>query len=200
MLITSSKNVITNAVKGVTLNLTSASKDPVTISVTNDVTNVAEAMQTFTDNYNALVDKLDTYTSFRVDNDTTDDGYTTDENGNKVDPNAGTRTTTTSDGTTYRKGVLLGDYGVGQIEDQLAAMIQTVIPEGGNYATLARVGLTFTDGSKLEFDADKFNEAWATDPNAVKSLFTTTSAAINNDTAAALPERRQRHQHRRRRQ
>ncbi|HEX8324126.1 MAG TPA: flagellar filament capping protein FliD, partial [Tepidisphaeraceae bacterium] len=181
LLITSSKNLITGAVKGVTLNLTSVSSDPVTISVTNDVTNVTDALTKFVESYNELVDKIDTYTSFRVDNDRTDDGFVTDEDGNKIDPNSGTKATT-SEGTTYRKGVLLGDYSVSQVEDRLAQMIQTVIPQAGKYQSLSRIGLTVADGGKLEFDADTFNAAYAEDPNSVKALFTTTSAAINKET------------------
>lgn len=182
LLITSSKNQVTGAVKGVTLNLTSVSSDPVTISVTNDVSNVTEALQTFADSYNDLLAKIDTYTSFRVDNDTTDDGFITDEDGNRTDPNSGTKATTVSDGTTYRKGILLGDYSVSQVQDRLTQMIQTTIPQAGKYQSLSRIGLTLGDGGNLEFDADTFNAAYAEDPNSVKALFTTTSAAINNDT------------------
>jgi flagellar capping protein FliD len=182
LLITSSKNTVTNAVKGVTLNLTSVSSDPVTLSVTNDVSNVTEALKGFVDSYNTLVDKLETYTSFRVDNDTSDDGAVKDENGNPVDPNAGTRTETTSDGTTYRKGILLGDYSVSQIQDQLSAMIQTIVPQGGKYRILSSIGIGTDDAGKLTFDEDKFNQAYADDPQGVKNLFTSTGAAINNDT------------------
>lgn len=182
LLITSSKNTVSNAVKGVTLNLTSVSADPVTLSVTNDVTNVTDALKGFVESYNTLVDKLETYTSFRVDNDTSDDNVTRDENGNPVDPNAGTRTETTSDGTTYRKGILLGDYSVGQIQDQLSAMIQTIVPQGGKYRILSSIGMGVDDSGKLTFDEDKFNQAYADDPQGVKNLFTSTGAAINNDT------------------
>ena len=182
LLITSSKNTVTGAVKGVTLNLTSVSSDPVTISVVNDVKNVTDAMTTFVDAYNTLVDKISTYTSFRVDNDTSDDNPVKDANGNAVDPNAGTKTDTTSDGTTYRKGILLGDYSVSQVQDQLAAMLQTVVPQGGKYSLLSSVGLSIDDAGHIAFDSDKFNAAYADDPNSVKALFTTTSAAINNDT------------------
>ena len=182
LLITSSKNTVTGAVKGVTLNLTSVSADPVTISVTNDVKNVTDAMTSFVDAYNTLVDKIATYTSFRVDNDTSDDGVTKDADGNAVDPNAGTKTDTTSDGTTYRKGILLGDYSVSQVQDQLSAMLQTIVPQGGKYQLLSTVGLSVEDTGHIAFDTDKFNTAYADDPNSVKALFTTTSAAINNDT------------------
>ena len=182
LLITSNKNAVTNAVKGVTLNLVSVSDKPVTISVTPDVKNVTDALQTFVDAYNELTDKIDAYTSFRADNDTSDDALTADENGNKIDPNAGTTTTTDASGNTFRRGILLGDYSINQVQDRLTQMLQTVVPQAGKYRILERVGLSLDGDGKMQFDADKFNAAYADDPNSVKSLFTQTGAAINNDT------------------
>ncbi|MGN6627296.1 MAG: flagellar filament capping protein FliD, partial [Tepidisphaeraceae bacterium] len=210
LLVTSSSNSITGVIKGLTLNLTSVSKDPVTVSVTNDVSNVTDALTKFVQSYNDLVDKIGAYTQFGTANTVTNaDGSTTVTNADgsttttksdgtvvtvnadgtttNTDPNAGatkTVTSTAADGTvtTYKEGVLLGDYSVSQIQDQLNAMIQTVVPQAGKYKILASVGLTVGDGGHLQFDADKFNTAYADDPNSVKALFTTTSASINPNT------------------
>ena len=182
LLITSNKNAVTNAVKGVTLNLVSVSDKPITISVTPDVKNVTDALQTFVDAYNELSEKIDTYTSFRADSDTSDDQPYKDADGNVIDPNAGTNATTDASGNTFRRGILLGDYSISQIQDRLSEMLQTVVPQAGKYRILERVGLSLDGDGKLAFDADKFNAAYADDPNSVKSLFTQSSAAINNDT------------------
>ena len=182
LLVTSSKNTITGAVKGVTLNLVSVSSDPVNISVTNDVTNVKTALTSFVDAYNSVVAKIGTYTSFREDNDTTDDGVTKDADGNETDPNAGTTTTTDNDGNTYRRGILLGDFSVSQVQDRLAQMIQATVPGAGAYTSLAQVGLSVGEDGTLAFDSDAFDAAYANDPDSVKSLFTTSSGAISNDT------------------
>src|SRR5512138_1690392 len=40
------------------------------------------------------------------------------------------------------------------------------------YDRLAQVGLVVGDGGKLNFDAERFREAYADDPDAVEELFT----------------------------
>jgi flagellar hook-associated protein 2 len=64
LLVTSSTNQVTGVIPGVTLSLQSASNNPVTLSITRDPSGVAKQLQTFTDTFNGLVDKLATYTKF----------------------------------------------------------------------------------------------------------------------------------------
>lgn len=88
------------------------------------------------------------------------------------------------DSTTNTPGTLLGDSTVDQVQTEMYAMIQTVVQGMGTYKGLFDVGLTITDGAKLTFDEDKFNSAYAADPDSVKKLFTTNVAAT--DTTPAL--------------
>lgn len=86
------------------------------------------------------------------------------------------------DSETLERGVLLGDQSITQVENELYAMIRTVVPQAGNYRILADVGLRVGEGGRLEFDIDKFNEAYATDPEAVETLFTEAGDTISDTT------------------
>jgi flagellar hook-associated protein 2 len=59
-----------------------------------------------------------------------------------------------------------------------------VVKNAGQFKTLGDIGVTITDGAKLQFDATKFDSAYAQDPDAVKAMFsqatTGMGALINN--------------------
>ena len=65
--ITGSSNTLEGVVPGVTLNLLSASEDPVTISVSQDTDAIVDAVADFVDRYNAALDIIDEKTSFNPD-------------------------------------------------------------------------------------------------------------------------------------
>lgn len=71
-----------------------------------------------------------------------------------------------------KKGVLLGHATVQRVETELRSMTQTVITGAGRYRMLIDVGVRTAPGGRLEVDEDKFNQAFAEDPEAVKDLFT----------------------------
>jgi flagellar hook-associated protein 2 len=75
------------------------------------------------------------------------------------------------DSDTNQGGLLLGEQTVQQIQSQIYDMLNTVNPTAGQYRILADIGLTVGDGAKLTFDQDKFNAAYAADPDAVEKLF-----------------------------
>jgi len=64
LLVTSHSNQLTGIIPGVTINLQSASDKPVTVNIQRDSSNVTSQLQSFTDTFNTLVDKLATYTAF----------------------------------------------------------------------------------------------------------------------------------------
>ncbi|MFT3786452.1 MAG: flagellar filament capping protein FliD [Tepidisphaeraceae bacterium] len=64
LLVTSSSNTISGAIRGVTLNLTGVSKEPITLNIAKNVDNIVEAANTFVTNFNDLVDKMKEYTKF----------------------------------------------------------------------------------------------------------------------------------------
>ncbi len=67
VVVTSPTNTIDDVVTGVTLNLLSASDEPVTISVVQDVDSMVEAISTFVETYNGAMDAIDRDTSFNSD-------------------------------------------------------------------------------------------------------------------------------------
>ena len=76
------------------------------------------------------------------------------------------------DTTSNQGGLLLGDATTQQIQDKMYTVFSTAVSGAGRYRTLADVGITLGDGAKITFDAAKFSAAYATDPDAVKNLFT----------------------------
>lgn len=66
-LISSSSNEIENVVPGVRLNLLSVSDEAVTVSVTQDLDSIVEAIGTFAEKYNDVLDTIDKATSFDPD-------------------------------------------------------------------------------------------------------------------------------------
>jgi flagellar hook-associated protein 2 len=76
------------------------------------------------------------------------------------------------DSTTNSAGLLLGDSTVGTIQQQMYTVFQSVVTGAGRYKLLSDVGLTLGSGATIQFDQNKFQTAFATDPDAVKNLFT----------------------------
>lgn len=95
------------------------------------------------------------------------------------------RELTRYDSQTQTRGLLLGDATAQEIESQAYAMLQSVVEGAGRYRVLADVGLRVGQDSKLEFDADKFRSAWATDSTAVQRLFTATVGATSETKLSA---------------
>ncbi len=87
------------------------------------------------------------------------------------------------DQETNARGALLGDSAVSQIRSGLYAAIQgTPLNVDGEYQRLSLVGVKIGDGAKLEFDAQKFREAFAENPQAVEDLFAAYDLAPREDT------------------
>jgi len=64
LLITSSKNQIGGAIKGVTLNLTGVSDKPVTLNISRTSENVTEQLNSFTTTFNELITRMSDLTKF----------------------------------------------------------------------------------------------------------------------------------------
>src|SRR5690606_9116106 len=52
--------------------------------------------------------------------------------------------------------------------------LNKVVTGSGQFRMLSDIGIKIVDGAELEFDEDKFREAYANDPTAVEKLFTAT--------------------------
>ncbi len=146
LIITSSTNQLTNVIKGVTIDLHSASSAPVSLSVSDNPDAIISELKKFVDNFNGMVDKLHDLTSF--------------------------------DAGANKKGTLLGESTVQQVETELYAAVQVIVAGVGQYKILADVGVKTISGAKLEVDEDKFKAAYAKDPDAVKNLFITADKGV----------------------
>lgn len=190
LLVTASRNSISGVVQGLNLTLNAVSTAPVTVSVTGDVSNVTDALTTFVKNYNDLVTQIGIYTEFTPA--ASDPNATTAPASTDATNSSSTNSTTTTpppgtkqvdvSGTTYNEGVLLGDYSVQEIQDQLGSLLQTVVPQAGKYNMLSSIGVSINQDGTLAFDSDAFNTAYSTDPDSVKTLFTDTSNSITATT------------------
>jgi flagellar hook-associated protein 2 len=154
LLITSSTNQLTNVINGVTVNLLSASSSPVSLSVTPDPTSVASQLQNFVTDFNSLVTTINSDTQYDAAN------------------NAG--------------GILLGDSTTQQVQNALYNLVNTVVTGQGPYQDLASIGITInadgdaSDATTLNFNQSTFEQAYATDPNAVQDLFSAASVGLGN--------------------
>lgn len=157
LLVTSSTNQLTGVIKGVTVDLHGVSSSPVTLNVTRSTDSLVESFGKFTDSFNDMIDKIRELTKF--------------------------------DTETNERGLLLGDSSIQRVESEVYAMLRTVVPSAGRYKILQEIGLRATvdpenpaAGTKLTFDEEKFRAAFATDPDAVKALFTTAQNGLSTST------------------
>ncbi len=82
---------------------------------------------------------------------------------------------------TGQRGVLLGEPVVGRIERQVYGLLTRVFESGNpKYRILADIGLSIGSGATLELDEEKFQAAWADDPEAVRGFFTATATGFGH--------------------
>ncbi len=156
---TSSSNVVTDALKGVTLTLngtTPAGTGPgstAQLSVASDTSTITDNVQAFVDAYNTLVQAIQPLGSY--------------------------------DQTTQTAGPMLGDAVLSGIQNELRSSLYGLVNTGSStYSSLASVGITTKSDGTLTLDKTKFQTALATAPTAVSSLFSST-----NGVAASLNTR-----------
>jgi flagellar hook-associated protein 2 len=89
------------------------------------------------------------------------------------------------DQDTNTRGTLLGDNTVQQVQTEIYAAIQTVVADNGAYRIFADIGVTITDGAKLQFDSTKFEEAYAKNPDSVSRLFSKAGQSFDEETTLA---------------
>ncbi|MCA8976729.1 MAG: flagellar filament capping protein FliD [Planctomycetes bacterium] len=141
--ITRSTNSISGAIAGVTLDLKSINTpDTVTITIAPDSEEVSAKIRTFVDAYNEVVDFV--------------------QNQNALG----------EDGTA--KSDLFGDSTLRSIRSSLRHIVGGIVTTSGNdaYQMLAQIGIKSDTNGKLEFTQSKFEEALATDEQAVAAIFT----------------------------
>jgi flagellar hook-associated protein 2 len=91
------------------------------------------------------------------------------------------------DSETQARGPLLGDGTIIELKNQLYSVLnQRVSGFSTQYDQLVDVGLKVGNDGKMEFNADKFREAMAADPQAVEALFAR-RVAVNDSTTTLGP-------------
>jgi flagellar hook-associated protein 2 len=154
LLITSNTNQLTNVIKGVTVNLVSASTSPVNLTVSPDSTAVSGQLQNFVADFNSLVTTI-----------TADTAYDTTNNVGGI---------LLGDGTTQQVQEAIYNMvnrvvvGAGKFKD-LAQVGITVNATGD-----------VSQGTMLNFDPNAFATAFASDPNSVQDLFSAASIGLGN--------------------
>jgi len=84
-----------------------------------------------------------------------------------------------------QRGVLLGDRTAERIRTRLHGFVTSIVPGlPAGYTRLGSVGFSFANG-RLTFDAEKFEQAYESDPTSVESLFTQDKTGLGD----ALVER-----------
>jgi flagellar hook-associated protein 2 len=82
---------------------------------------------------------------------------------------------------TNQGGLLLGDQTTQEIQSILYNVVNNSSVSGaGPYTSLADIGISIGDNAQLSFDTDTFSAAFASDPNAVQTLFSQTTLGANN--------------------
>lgn len=82
------------------------------------------------------------------------------------------------DTATNTRGLLLGEGTAQVIQTEMYSILTTLNPTSGRYRILADLGVKLGDGGRIEFNEDKFREAYGNDPDSVQRLFTTLDSGI----------------------
>lgn len=147
----SASNIITGVLKGVTLNLSSASPNTTqTLSISANTSAAATAVQSFVNAYNAAIQLI-----------AADTKYT---------PGSGSGSSATS-GTA---GPLQGDVSIQSLQQQLQSIVGGGVA-GGSFTTLSQIGLSFNDDGTIAVDNTKLTSALQQNPSGVQGLFSGTA-------------------------
>ena len=142
--LTSSSNVVTTAISGLTLNLNQAPPTGSTlqsqITVATDSTSVAGSVNSFVQAFNSVVTLEHSLTSYNS--------------------------------TTNTASVLTGDVAAGGVVSQISNIVSGQLGGGAaGYSWLANVGIDFNRDGTLTLDSTKFSNAMSANPSAVKNMF-----------------------------
>ena len=143
--ITSSSNSISDALEGITLNLTATTSGSQTLTVAQDTSKATTAVTNFVNAYNTLLDQFSTLTK-----------YTAVEKG--------------ADAQDASNGALVGDSTLRSIQTQIKGLLTNSACSSA-YKTLAQIGITSDPTSgKLTLDDSKLKTELAKDPDGIKEM------------------------------
>jgi flagellar hook-associated protein 2 len=155
--VTSATNTFTDLVPGLSVTVTKATADPVTVSVAQDTTK-AQAVAS------GLVDAMNAVTAYYGSN------------------TAVTSTTSPTTGsTTTTAGVLSGDGTTRDVVQRLTSTMSS--PVGGK--SPSSIGISITKDGDFTFDADAFQKALATDPQGTQAMLSGIAGNVGAAATAA---------------
>lgn len=159
VLATSSTNQFDEVIEGLSLTVKAVSSEATQVTVSSTDTRLVTNVKLFVEQYNKLVDKVAEVTKF-------------EDLGSASAPNVKT-------------GLLFGSSELLRMENQLDELISGRITGAGSIRSIAELGLELQENGKLTLNEEKLKQRFATDPEAVKSFFTTESSgfAFRMDTA-----------------
>ena len=151
------------SVGGVTYTL--SAKGSTTVTVTNDTDKLVENVKKFVDDYNTMLDKLNslynetTYSDYGVLTKSQENGMTADQ--------------ITKWNEKAKSGLLYHDQTLGKIISNLREAIYTPVDSvDSKYNSMMAIGITSsTDRGHLQLDEDKLKTALASDPDCVYQIF-----------------------------
>ena len=131
---------------GLVLTLKELSDSPITVTVQDDSSKVTAAAETFVNQYNKLVDQLDSLTQFNAE---------TDE-----------------------VGLLFGSSEALRIRSGYTRLMSGSLVGGGEFRSIAQVGIRFNDQGKLDLDSGKLADAIESNQGAVSAFFSTDETGL----------------------
>jgi flagellar hook-associated protein 2 len=139
--ITSSTNTFSEAVDGVTFNISAEAEvdSKATISVAKDTGKATDAVQAFVDQYNSVMNFLDGKTEY--------------------------------DEEEEKGAVLQGDSTAMRLQTRLRSLVSSKIKDNGDFKTLSSVGIEIDRDGVMSFDKSKFTEALDQSSEEVMSIF-----------------------------
>lgn len=169
-----SSNSIT--LDGVNLQISGKTDTPVTFSTQNNVDDLATKIVDFINDYNKIIDKVNTLTSQMPD---TDQKYAPLTDAQKEDM---TDDEIEKWNTEAQKGLLQNDDALNNILRDLRSAMTSAVDAAG--LSLSDLGITtqaydYTSGGQLTVDVTTLKETLSSDPNGVAQLFTGTDGVAS---------------------
>jgi flagellar hook-associated protein 2 len=151
--IKSPTNTVTNAIAGMTLNLSTltTATDKYNLSISNDTSGVQSAAQQFVTAYNSLAGTLGGLTSYNAD--------------------------------TKAAGALQGDSSVTSIQNQIRNTLIKAVGGTGSIQTLNDIGITLQKDGTLAVDTTKLGTAATTNFSQIQTLFNGPNGVATNLTS-----------------
>lgn len=155
-------------VEGSEGNWSSDRSQAVTFSASADIDGVTEKVKKFIEDYNALVEEINTQITTKPDSTY---GPLTDEQKDEM-----SETSIENWEKKAKQGLLFNNSTMRELSMDIQGVLTELVRNVANYSDLEEIGITisssYTDGGKLVFDENAFRTAMADDPEKVSDIMT----------------------------